>query len=330
MATYQEQVSARIANVRVAAPVDSERELSSLRLIIFSDLHKGGRNGADDFAAAEATYIAALEYYWQQDFELYLLGDVEELWENWPSDVLAAYTNVLNQELPFAEATAPARYRRFVGNHDDLWYRRDQVEQHLRPFLASHQVFESLRMPITNAGQPLGELFLLHGHQGTIDSDTHASLSAWLVRIFWRPLQRIFKFKSTAPSTNFVLRKKHDLAMYHFASMQQGMVLVAGHTHRPVWEGLGFGQAVQTAAGVAIAQEEGHWMSEQAEGAIALPGRKPCYFNSGCCCYRDGSITGLELADEEIRLVRWSRTHPPRRSVLFHAPLRQVFAALRP
>ena len=33
---------------------------------------------------------------------------------------------------------------------------------------------------------------------------------------------------------------------------------------------------------------------------------KPCYFNSGCCSYADGDITGLELASGKISLVKWS------------------------
>jgi hypothetical protein len=36
---------------------------------------------------------------------------------------------------------------------------------------------------------------------------------------------------------------------------------------------------------------------------IALP--TPCYFNTGCCSFGDGDITGLEISDGEIRLVRW-------------------------
>jgi hypothetical protein len=31
----------------------------------------------------------------------------------------------------------------------------------------------------------------------------------------------------------------------------------------------------------------------------------PCYFNTGCCSFPDGDITGLEIADGAIRLVRW-------------------------
>jgi len=29
------------------------------------------------------------------------------------------------------------------------------------------------------------------------------------------------------------------------------------------------------------------------------------YFNSGCCCFDDGDITGIELADGCIRLIKW-------------------------
>lgn len=55
---------------------------------------------------------------------------------------------------------------------------------------------------------------------------------------------------------------------------------------------------------------------------------KPCYFNTGCCCYLDGDITGLELADGEIRLVRWPDDfdQPPPK-ILATTPLKDVLAA---
>ena len=34
----------------------------------------------------------------------------------------------------------------------------------------------------------------------------------------------------------------------------------------------------------------------------------PSYFNSGCCCFDDGDITGIEIADEWIRLIKWKNT----------------------
>ena len=57
-------------------------ELQAGKFIIFSDQHKGARDGADDFTFAEPNYLAALEYYNTNDFTLVCLGDSEELWEN--------------------------------------------------------------------------------------------------------------------------------------------------------------------------------------------------------------------------------------------------------
>ena len=31
----------------------------------------------------------------------------------------------------------------------------------------------------------------------------------------------------------------------------------------------------------------------------------PWYFNSGCCCYSDGDITGIEIDGGNIQLIKW-------------------------
>jgi len=48
-------------------------------IIIFSDEHKGTRNGADDFKHAEANYQAALDYYNEHGFYYVNLGDCDEI-----------------------------------------------------------------------------------------------------------------------------------------------------------------------------------------------------------------------------------------------------------
>ncbi|MFZ2488212.1 MAG: metallophosphoesterase [Anaerolineae bacterium] len=329
MTPYDQAVAKRLNEVFNSAVIDEGREVDALRLVVLSDLHKGQRDGADDFAACERTYLAATEQYWQDDFELLLLGDIEELWENWPHEVLPHYTSVLNQERLFAETSLPRRYRRFVGNHDDLWYDSAAVQQNLAPYLAGQPVLESLRILVQEDGHPLGQLFLIHGHQGSPLNETLAGLSAWVVRHVWRPIQRLLNIRTSTPSTNFALRQQHELAMFNFAASRRGMVLIAGHTHHPVWQGLGLRQALEQAPGHApLTQLDPAWLGEQVQGSVALPGSKPSYFNSGCCCYSDGSITGLELADGEIRLVRWTATPAPLRAVLFSAPLRSVFATV--
>ena len=55
-------------------------------VIIFTDLHKGTRDGADDFGICESNYLAALDYYQQRKFYYINLGDSEELWEKYPSE----------------------------------------------------------------------------------------------------------------------------------------------------------------------------------------------------------------------------------------------------
>src|SRR5687768_16390221 len=58
------------------------------RFIIFSDQHKGRKNGADDFLPAEKNYVEALRYYNDQKFHFISLGDSEELWENTVAQVM--------------------------------------------------------------------------------------------------------------------------------------------------------------------------------------------------------------------------------------------------
>jgi hypothetical protein len=40
--------------------------------------------------------------------------------------------------------------------------------------------------------------------------------------------------------------------------------------------------------------------------AVQYMHMRPTYFNTGCCCYADGDITGIEIADGAIRLIKWS------------------------
>ena len=38
-------------------------DVAANKYILFSDQHKGRKNGADDFALAEQNYVSALQYY---------------------------------------------------------------------------------------------------------------------------------------------------------------------------------------------------------------------------------------------------------------------------
>lgn len=317
------------------------------RWIVFSDHHKGARNDADDFRPCEAAYHAALAHYHAAGSILVVLGDGEELWEETPAAVIRAYHETFRLEARFH----PERYRRVWGNHDDDWMERAAVRRHLDPFFPGLAVTEGLRLAVTRAGRPLGELFLSHGHQGTWESDRHRRVTRWVARTMWRPFQRLTGAGRTTPASDACLRARHDEQMYAWASRRPGLVLIAGHTHRPVWSSrthLQKGQA-ELAAWRALADHErpADWADRLTTLADAVRDRAalfppcddslktvPCYFNTGCCRFADGDITGLELQDGALRLVKWGRAHgdggPIRRAVLEEARLDDVLAAVRP
>src|SRR3712207_9513813 len=82
---YQRQVGdALAAAFRRAERSERTVELAEARFVLFSDQHKGARDGADDFRRCEAAYDAALGYYLEAGHTLVVLGDAEGLWEASP------------------------------------------------------------------------------------------------------------------------------------------------------------------------------------------------------------------------------------------------------
>ena len=56
---------------------------------------------------------------------------------------------------------------------------------------------------------------------------------------------------------------------------------------------------------------------------------KPTYFNSGCCCFDDGTITGIEISGGFIRLIKWSLVEgKPERSVAEEESLKSLAVKL--
>ena len=172
-------------------------DLGTERLIIFSDLHKGARDGADDFLRCERAYDAALGYYLEAGYRLIALGDVEELWECSAPEVIKAYRQTLELE---AEFHSDGRYLRFWGNHDDQWRHPDQVDKHLAEFFPDLEVREALKLRLASGGGEAGLIFLVHGHQGTLESERFAWFSRLVVRYVWRPLQRRLGMSSNTPA----------------------------------------------------------------------------------------------------------------------------------
>jgi len=300
---------------------DLERD----KVVIFSDHHKGTRDGADDFWVAERAYNAALGYYLEAGHTLVVLGDGEELWENASAEeVFRCYRETFDLECDFH---ADDRYWRFFGNHDIRWKRRGLLAEQLA--VQDLEVLESLKLRVIRGDATEGLLFLVHGHQGTLFSDTLAALGAPAVRHIWGPWQRLKKRSLNTPARNYNLREHHETAMMNWAKRRRAPnegqpVLISGHTHRPV-----FGERTQPWPSRPEAlREELEAARQSEERSSEVPGLRakleharaavdyyddpepvdpPCFFNTGCCSFSDGDVTGVELAAGEIRLVRWSK-----------------------
>lgn len=310
------------------------------RYAILSDQHKGAGDEADEFCAP--AYAQALDYYREQGFTLILLGDAEELWENpWP-EVEATYRD---SALAAEKSVGPDRYLRIRGNHDDRWIEPDLVARELRHYMPVDQVWEAIRFQVMRGDEWLGELFVVHGHQGEFGSDTLAPVARVALRCY-RWIQNLTGIGKQTPATSVELLGWHDRVMYEWATTHSKLALIAGHTHRPVWtsrthlqkleEELRLLQAVpapQRGPGFAsdLAAKEAEVADRRAKAPPAPDDAvRPigCYFNTGCCKFSDGDITGMELDGGELRLIKWSNPPPGERIVLEKGSLAGILARL--
>lgn len=322
------------------------------RIIVFSDHHRGAKNGADDFMKAEGSYLAALDHYFNHKFQLISLGDSEELWENTLASVKKNNSISFEAEKKFV---LQDRFFKIFGNHDLYWDNSPMATQQLKTIYGKKlRVFEGVIVEIEkdfvwdnnqsgkvdrekkkinnpvsflkqvtddeSEGLPIAKcpltIFLTHGHQGDASSDGNW-FSKFFVSNIWAPLQSYLRLNFNTPAYDEDLKTAHNLIMYEWSAKYKNLVLITGHTHQPVFESLTHPERLYKKLGDAIKAN----LTEEAnkiEQEIKRRGRdykttpaqyldiKPSYFNSGCCCFRDGDITGIEITYKKISLVKWS------------------------
>lgn len=258
-------------------------DLAKDKFILFSDQHKGNRNSGDDFANNEANYISALEYYRQHNFSFINLGDSEEIWKYKVEEVLPKNEKNLAAEAAFH----PGRYYKTFGNHDLIWKNKWDAERLLKNYFTMPlNIYEGILLK-ARLGEEMLNIFCTHGHQGDKMSDNNA-FSTWVVAHLWAPVQRYLRINVNTPSKDDLLRNKHNKLMHQWSSNRKNVLLITGHTHNPVFA-------------------SGRYSSHPSNNIELGDGQKirPVYFNTGCCCFNDGDITGIEIADGYIRLIKW-------------------------
>lgn len=306
--------------------------LQTDRFIIFSDHHKGTGDLADDFRLAENNYRTALEHYHANGYSLICLGDCEELWENEPKPLMEKNRPVLDLEARFL---ADNRYYRVFGNHDLEWKYDFPRMLYLKPVFGDNiKVCEGIILRISHNNETYS-IFLTHGHQGDARSDGNA-FSKWVVAAIWTPIQRFLEVNIDTVSDSIELVDKHNIIMYQWSATQKNLVFISGHTHKPVFASLDHIERLTLQISDAKEKGEQHRVAvlqaEMDKRKAEYAGKQfiktmavPSYFNTGCCCFFDGDITGIEIADGEIRLIKWEETDgKSHRKVLEHANLTYV------
>jgi predicted phosphodiesterase len=288
--------------------------IKSDRFIIFSDQHKGRKNGADDFMAAEMNYISALRHYDEHRFHFISLGDCEELWENTLLQVVSKNRPSFEAEKRFIARNA---FTKIFGNHDLDWHIDPLSVAYLnRMYGVSLPVFEGIVLRAKLREKTLN-IFCTHGHQGDLQSDGNW-FSKFFVSKVWAPLQAYLRINPNTPAYDKALKTAHNRMMFEWAMQQDGVVLITGHTHQPVFESLTHYERLQWQHRKALYEQNPQWAqaiedeltwrrAEDTGIAQDYSTIRPVYFNTGCCCFSDGDITGIEIADGFIRLIKWEQ-----------------------
>ncbi|WP_454804543.1 metallophosphoesterase [Mucilaginibacter phyllosphaerae] len=287
-------------------------DINKDKFIILSDQHKGARDGADIFAKSAQNYLAALAHYNDNKFVYINLGDSEELWENLFVTVKRHNKATFEKEKLFI---TDDRFVKIFGNHDLYWGNDPLAAISLMQIYdRAIRVYEGVVLQTSIQNKPF-DIFMTHGHQGDLQSDGNW-FSKWFVSDVWGPLQGFLSINPNTPAYNSQLKTDHNRIMYEWSSKRKNMMLITGHTHQPVFRSLTQLEILYNSLDGAKKENDIVKIAELEQKITALHlkgttqpdfnGFLDTYFNTGCCCFNDGDITGIEIEGGYIRLIKWA------------------------
>lgn len=246
------------------------------KFILFSDCHRGDNSFADDFANNRNTYYHALNFYYKEGFSYCEIGDGDELWENIHFEsIFEAHKDVYGLLRKFH---MERRLHMIWGNHDMVYKDPAYVNEHLSSYFEpivgeSKELFDNITYHeaiVLKHKDTQQEIFLTHGHQGDWWNYSFWRWSRFLVRILWKPLQVWGIADPTSPAKNYKELIKIERRIKKWIMTNNFLITVVGHTHRP---------------------------------RFPEPGDIP-FFNDGSCVH-PRSITGIEIEEGKISLIKW-------------------------
>ncbi len=248
----------------------------SSKFIFFSDCHRGDNSFADDFANNRNIYFHALTHYFNEGFQYCEIGDGDELWENISfKNIFEAHQDVYMLLKQFHK---DSRLYMIWGNHDMVYRDPEYVKKHLSTYFDENlgedvELFCDIKYNegiVLKHSETKQEIFLTHGHQADWWNYTFWKWSRFMVRILWKPLQIMGIADPTSPAKNYKELIKVERLTKKWISDNNNLITIVGHTHRPRFP---------------------------KPGDIA-------FFNDGSCVH-PRSITGIEIVNGEISLIKW-------------------------
>lgn len=246
------------------------------KFILMSDCHRGDGNWSDSFSHNQEIYFAALWYYFNENYTYIELGDGDELWEYRKfDDIVHEHSDAFWMLKKFYDDN---RLFMIYGNHDMVKKNNDWIKKNLNKYFSQRSnkdfdLFLNIKMHeglILNQKRTANKIFLIHGHQVDFLNSNLWKVARFLVRYFWRPLENLCIKDVTRTAKNYEKKKKVAKRLAEWVEKEK-KILIAGHTHRPMFP---------------------------------EPGDLP-YFNDGSCVH-PRCITGIEIEKDQISLIKWS------------------------
>lgn len=246
------------------------------RIVLISDCHRGDNSWIDDFANNQNLFFNALNHYYKNEFSYIEIGDGDELWKNKDFSLIrSTYSNIFWLLQKFNEK---GKYHVIWGNHDieksnasfiknyyDKYY--DQRDNKYKPLFKGLSISEGIILKHEITGK---KIFVVHGHQGDLINDRFWRIGRFLVRYLWKNLEFVGVKDPTSPARNYTKADKLEKKIIKW-SKENDQMIIAGHTHRPMFPDNGEAQ----------------------------------YFNDGSCVH-PRCITGMEIVENKITLIKWS------------------------
>lgn len=189
------------------------------KIVIFSDLHIGDKGNKDDFLQNSEQFKFLLDhYYYQKGFNVFLNGDVEELYKYSIDNVISAWKDIYNL---FDNFNSEGRLQKIIGNHDF-------ETGHLKKPAVNRDIKEAIRLNYHG-----NKIFVYHGHQTAGYIEQYNKIAYYLVRYIVHPLG----IKNPTTPIDSAKKYKTEIRAYRYSARKK-IISILGHTHRPLFESM--------------------------------------------------------------------------------------------